>query len=72
MELSEADLQGDLDRRKPGTSRHTTQRREADDTVEFLRSQAHQQLWLIKVEDETRLWLRRLRDEAYVEYIQPG
>jgi len=29
--LSEADLQGDLDRRKPGTSRHTTQRREADE-----------------------------------------
>ncbi len=28
--LCEADLQGDLDRRKPGTSRHTTQRREAD------------------------------------------
>ena len=30
LELSEADLQEDLDRRKPGTSRHTTQRREAD------------------------------------------
>ncbi len=30
MELSEADLQRDLDRRKPGQSRHTTQRREAD------------------------------------------
>ncbi len=30
LELSEADLQGDLDRRKPGTSRHTTQRREGD------------------------------------------
>ncbi len=30
MHLTEADLQGDLDRRKPGTSRHTTQRREAD------------------------------------------
>jgi len=30
MALSEADLQLDLDRRKPGTSRHTTQRREAD------------------------------------------
>ena len=30
LELSEADLQGDLDRRKPGKSRHTTQRREAD------------------------------------------
>src|SRR5210317_2058382 len=31
LELSEADLQGDLDRRKPGQSRHTTQRREADE-----------------------------------------
>ena len=30
LELEEADLQVDLDRRKPGTSRHTTQRREAD------------------------------------------
>jgi chorismate synthase len=30
LELSEHDLQRDLDRRKPGTSRHTTQRREAD------------------------------------------
>lgn len=29
--LTEADLQIDLDRRKPGTSRHTTQRREADE-----------------------------------------
>lgn len=35
MELSEADIQIDLDRRKPGTSRHTTQRREADQ-VEIL------------------------------------
>lgn len=31
MALCEADLQLDLDRRKPGTSRHTTQRREADE-----------------------------------------
>ncbi|MDD5123355.1 chorismate synthase, partial [Methylovulum sp.] len=31
MALCEADLQFDLDRRKPGTSRHTTQRREADE-----------------------------------------
>ncbi len=31
LELSEADLQLDLDRRKPGTSRYTTQRREADE-----------------------------------------
>jgi chorismate synthase len=35
MELSEADLQRDLDRRKPGTSRHTTQRHE-DDKVRIL------------------------------------
>jgi chorismate synthase len=30
MELNEEDLQTDLDRRRPGTSRHTTQRHEAD------------------------------------------
>ncbi len=31
MTLSEKDLQGDLDLRKPGSSRHTTQRRESDE-----------------------------------------
>ena len=30
MTLTEEDIQGDLDRRRPGTSRHTTQRREPD------------------------------------------
>jgi chorismate synthase len=30
LNLSEADIQGDLDRRRPGTSRHVTQRNEAD------------------------------------------
>jgi chorismate synthase len=35
LELTEADLQLDLDRRKPGTSRFTTQRRE-DDCVKIL------------------------------------
>ena len=35
MALTEADIQLDLDRRKPGTSRHVTQRRE-DDVVEIL------------------------------------
>lgn len=35
LTLSEADLQGDLDRRKPGTSRYTTARRE-DDEVQIL------------------------------------
>jgi len=30
MELSETDIQGDLDRRRPGRNRHTTQRNEPD------------------------------------------
>jgi chorismate synthase len=34
MDLSEADIQPELDRRKPGTSRHVTQRQEPD-TVEI-------------------------------------
>jgi chorismate synthase len=35
LALSEADIQFDLDRRRPGTSRHVTQRQEPD-TVEIL------------------------------------
>ena len=35
LALNEADIQHDLDRRKPGTSRHVTQRRESD-KVEIL------------------------------------
>jgi len=35
LELCEADIQPELDRRKPGTSRHVTQRQESD-TVEIL------------------------------------
>ncbi|MBU1222702.1 MAG: chorismate synthase [Gammaproteobacteria bacterium] len=35
MALAESDIQHDLDRRKPGTSRHVTQRRESD-TAEIL------------------------------------
>ena len=35
LEISAADIQLELDRRKPGTSRHVTQRRESD-TVEIL------------------------------------
>ena len=35
LELSEEDIQPDLDRRKPGTSRYTTARRE-DDKVQIL------------------------------------
>ena len=33
LELNEADLQGDLDRRKPGQSKFTTQRREPDEVT---------------------------------------
>ena len=35
LELTESDIQRDLDRRRPGQSRYTTQRRESD-TVEIL------------------------------------
>jgi len=35
LPLTEADIQGELDRRRPGTSRHVTQRQEPD-TVEIL------------------------------------
>src|SRR5512145_733669 len=35
LDLAEADIQPELDRRKPGTSRHVTQRRE-EDTAEIL------------------------------------
>lgn len=35
--LTEADLQHDLDRRRPGTSRYTTQRREPDQVKITLR-----------------------------------
>jgi chorismate synthase len=35
LDLAEADIQAELDRRKPGTSRHVTQRRE-EDIVEIL------------------------------------
>src|SRR5881628_1834128 len=35
LELDTNDIQGELDRRKPGTSRHVTQRRESD-SVEIL------------------------------------
>jgi len=35
LEISEEDIQVDLDRRKPGTSRHTTQRREPDEVKIF-------------------------------------
>ena len=42
-------------------------RRQHDDTEQFVRNQARQQLFERKVIEEEALWLRRLRDEAYIE-----
>ena len=72
LALSEADLQPDLDRRKPGTSRHVTQRREGD-VVEIL-SGVHEGLTtgtpiglLIRNEDQ------RSKDYAKIAHsFRPG
>jgi chorismate synthase len=72
LPLSEADLQAELDRRRPGTSRHVTQRREADQ-VEIL-SGVHQGVttgtaigFLIRNEDQ------KSRDYAAIaDRFRPG
>jgi chorismate synthase len=57
MGLTEADIQAELDRRKPGTSRHVTQRKEPD-TVEILsgvfegRTTGHPIALLIRNQDQ--------------------
>ncbi|QFY41910.1 molecular chaperone SurA [Candidatus Methylospira mobilis] len=43
------------------------ERQESDDTVEYLKNQAREEIFRRKVDEETELWIRRLRDEAYVE-----
>lgn len=43
------------------------ERQESDDTDEYLKNQAREEIFRRKVDEETELWLRRLRDEAYVE-----
>ena len=43
-------------------------RRQEDNTQEFLAAQARDLIRKRKIEEETENWLRRLRDEAYVEY----
>ncbi len=72
MALSEADIQADLDRRKPGTSRHVTQRREPD-RVEILsgvyegRTTGTPIALLIRNEDQ------RSRDyESLLDTFRPG
>ena len=72
MPLAEADLQHDLDRRKPGTSRHVTQRRESD-RVEILSGVYEGQTTgtpialLIRNEDSKRARLR-----GSDRYVSPG
>jgi len=44
------------------------ERRQYDDTEEYKRAQAREQIRARKRQEALELWLRRLRDEAYVEY----
>ncbi len=43
------------------------ERQQQDNTDDYRKTQARDELFKRKVEEETELWLRRLRDEAYVE-----
>ncbi|NJD05002.1 MAG: molecular chaperone SurA [Methylococcaceae bacterium] len=43
------------------------ERKQSDDSAEYLRNQAREEISKRKIEEETELWLRRIRDEAYVE-----
>lgn len=42
-------------------------RQERDNTLEYQKQQAQEEIAKRRIEEETELWLRRLRDEAYVE-----
>ena len=72
MALTVADLQAELDRRKPGSSRHVTQRRETD-TVEILSGVYEGKTtgtaigFLIRNEDQ-----RSKDDSAIAEKFRPG
>ncbi len=46
------------------------ERQNQDDSAEFKKNQAREEIRKRKIEEETELWLRRLRDEAYVEINQ--
>jgi peptidyl-prolyl cis-trans isomerase SurA len=43
------------------------ERQETNDTGEFEKNKAREEIFKRKVEEETELWLRRIREEAYVE-----
>jgi peptidyl-prolyl cis-trans isomerase SurA len=42
-------------------------RKEKDNSEEYKRNKAREEIRARKIEEETELWLRRLRDEAYVD-----
>lgn len=44
------------------------ERKQEDNTEEFLMSQARKMIRKRKISEATESWLRRLRDEAYIEY----
>jgi peptidyl-prolyl cis-trans isomerase SurA len=43
------------------------ERQQSNDSGEFEKNQAREEIFKRKVEEETELWMRRIRDEAYVE-----
>ncbi len=43
------------------------ERQESNDSDEYEKNRAREEIFKRKVEEETELWLRRIRDEAYVE-----
>ena len=45
------------------------ERKKRDNTAEYKKNQAREEIRKRKIEEETELWLRRIRDEAYVEIM---
>jgi len=43
------------------------ERQTQDNSVEYKKNKAREEIRKLKIEEETELWLRRLRDEAYVD-----
>jgi len=48
------------------------ERREIDIAKTVMEAKAMQAIRARKIDEELRLWLRKIRDEAYVEYVDPG
>ena len=72
MELTEADIQRELDRRKPGTSRHVTQRRGAGhggNPLRRIRGQDHRHAIALLIRNEDQ----RSKDYGNIaETFRPG